>query len=143
MHPYQRSCKTLFLLTLKTLLGGHPQNPRKESPHSPRRNTLEKSTLWKVDFQHVKRLTASHMPSGQFSTLAAKSLPHPVDVDLRLMYQMVFSLIQHQKPAHDAFLSLPWMAFQIRCSPRVTTFQVEHSATIPFQAVIESERGIP
>lgn len=49
-------------------------------------------------FHSMKGLTACHMPPGQFGTLAAKSLPHCVDVDLRLMCQMGF--MQHQKPTH-------------------------------------------
>lgn len=100
---------------------------------------FEKSALWKVKFHSVKGLTVSHMPSGLFIILAAKSLPHSVDIDLRLMYQICFSLIQHQKTAYRACLSSALMALQTRhCSCSLTTFHVEHSATAPFQASVES-----
>lgn len=74
---------------------------------------MEIFALWKMFFHSIKGLTASHMPPGHFGTLAPKSLPHFTDVDLRLMCQMGFSLIQHQKPAHVASLSPPLVALQI------------------------------
>lgn len=96
------------------------------------------------EVSQCKRVDGQSYASGLFSILAAKSLPHSVDIDLRLMCQMRFSLIQHQKPAYHACLSSALTVLQIRhCSCSLITLHAEHSATALFQTFVESNKVSP